>query len=102
MEPITYQEAFYVLHQAGFVGKEIDQLYHLRQTHQRNELDQPPLDYNRLHFVQWLVATGRLTDQLPEASNASSNTLPQLKSRFTSILDHISFFFFRRKESHSL
>lgn len=100
MEPITYQEAFYVLHRAGFIGKEIDQLYYLRQTHQRNELDQPALDDNRLRFVQWLVATGRLTDQLPETSNASSNTLPQPKSRIASIIDHLSFFLLKRKESH--
>ncbi len=67
MSPISYQEAAQVLRRAGFVKTEIDRLYRLRQAYQMNAQDQPPLNLNRLLFVRWLIATGRLTDQLPEA-----------------------------------
>ncbi len=66
MNPITYQEAFQVLHKAGFVETEIDRLYRLRRDYQKSELDQPSLDTNRLLFARWLVTTGRLTEQLSE------------------------------------
>ena len=66
MKQITYQEAFQTLRRAGFVGAEIDRLYQLRRTYQTSELDQSPLDLCQLQFIRWLVATGRLTDQLPE------------------------------------
>lgn len=64
MNPITYQEAFQILRQAGFVGPVIDRLYRLRRNYRMSELDQAPLDLCRLQFVRWLVATGRLSDQL--------------------------------------
>lgn len=66
MNPITYQEAFQMLRRAGFAGAEIDRLYRLRRAYGKSELDQPPLDLSHLQFVRWLVATGRLTDQLAE------------------------------------
>lgn len=66
MDPMTYHEAFQLLRRAGTTPAEIDRLYHLRRTYRRSELDQPPLDTKRLHFVRWLVTTGRLTDQIPE------------------------------------
>lgn len=63
---ITYQEAFQMLRRVGFTEPTIARLYQLRQGYMTNVLDCPSLDLNRLRFVLWLVATGRLTDSLPE------------------------------------
>lgn len=50
------------LRQGGFTEHEIDQLTHLR--HDRNELEMSrnSVEYHRLDFVRWLVATGRLSE----------------------------------------
>lgn len=66
MNPIPSQEAFQILRRAGFVGAEIDRLSQLRRSYPTSERDQPPLDLNRLQCIQWLVSTGRLTEQIPE------------------------------------
>ncbi len=55
-----------MLRRAGFVGAEIDRLFQLRRSYPTSERDQPPLDLNRLQCIQWLVSTGRLTEQIPE------------------------------------
>ncbi len=78
MNPISYQQAFQILRQAGFVGIEIERLCRLRNTYRCSELDQAPLDQKRLYFVRWLVATGRLTDQLPEENQ---NVTPSADER---------------------
>ncbi len=52
------------LRKAGFTEKTIARLYQLRSGYGQNEMDQAPLDKRRLEFVRWLVATGRLTDQI--------------------------------------
>jgi hypothetical protein len=57
------------LHQAGFGELAIARLQRLRrmylaQRDQRESLAQ----YHRLHFVRWLVRTGKLTEQVTEAS----------------------------------
>jgi hypothetical protein len=72
MNLMTYQEAFQVLHRAGFGGLEIDRFYQLRQDYATEEQDQPPLDPKRLQFTRWLITTGRLTDQIPEVETASA------------------------------
>lgn len=66
MNSLSYQEALQILRRAGFGAAAIDRLYRLRQEYLTSELDQPPLDLNRLQFVRWLVTTKRLTDDLPE------------------------------------
>lgn len=98
MKPITYQEAFRVLHPAGFAEKEIDRLYRLRRTYQKSELDQAPLDLHHLRFIQWLIETGRLTDQLPEVKNASPDTPLHQKSQPVFALARFVPPLFRRKE----
>jgi len=65
MNQINDQEAFDMLHKAGFTEFEIKRLTRLRRDYKISELDQAPLDYARLQFIRWLVATGRLTDRLP-------------------------------------
>lgn len=64
MNQINDQEAFDMLHKAGFTELEIKRLTRLRRGYKITELDQAPLDYARLRFVRWLVTTGRLTDQI--------------------------------------
>ena len=103
MKPtMTYHEALHLLHRAGFVGKEIDRLYHLSQTYRRSEMDQPPLDPYRLRFVRWLVTTGRLTEQLPERRDASPDPSPQQKGQSVPFRAHFAFPLFRRKERHTV
>lgn len=72
MNTMTYRQASFILRRAGFLDAEIDRLYRLHQAYRTNELDQPPLDLRRLEFIRWLVTTGRLTDQLPGASEGVS------------------------------
>ena len=102
MNVMTSQQAFQVLRRAGCVKAEIDRLYQLRRDYQTNELDQPPLDLCRLQFIRWLVATGRLTDQLPEMSKVSSGAPPQHGGRLWTILARFPFSSLRRKESRHL
>ena len=102
MKLLTYRDAARVLHRAGFVEKEIDRLYHLRQTYRRSELDQPPLDLYRLRFARWLVATGRLTEQLPERRKTPREPPPQQPPRPGPRRSRFAFSLFRRKESHTV
>jgi len=68
MNSQSYQEALQMLRRAGFGEAEVAHLYQLRQTYLTSELDQPPLDLNRLQFARWLVTTRRLTEELPGAN----------------------------------
>jgi hypothetical protein len=54
-----------MLRASGFSEAEIESLSKLRDAYfSAGELQQTYADYRRLEFVRWLVATGRLTDQL--------------------------------------
>jgi hypothetical protein len=61
---MNYKEDLEVLRRADFTEEEIKRLSQSRRDHPRGEEDQPSADYHRLAFVRWLVATGRLSDQL--------------------------------------
>lgn len=52
------------LRNEGFTELTIARLCQLRAKYGHDEMDQPPLDKRRLEFARWLVATGRLTDQI--------------------------------------
>lgn len=58
------------LRREGFTERQITRLYQLRRQYGRNEMDRPALDRLRLEFARWLVATGRLTDQIDEETRA--------------------------------
>ena len=49
----------------GFVPEQIERLRELRQSHARRKQAQTIAEQCRLEFARWLVATGRLTDELP-------------------------------------
>ncbi|MHB8596416.1 MAG: hypothetical protein ACYDER_06350 [Ktedonobacteraceae bacterium] len=53
-----------VLRRQGFSQEEIDQLSELRQTIWTRQMQQDKIERRRLEFVRWLVATGRITDQI--------------------------------------
>ncbi len=54
-----------MLRTSGFNEAEIESLSKLRDAYfSARELQQTHADYRRFEFVRWLVATGRLTDQL--------------------------------------
>lgn len=91
---MTYQEAFQMLRQAGFVGAEIDRLYQLRRTYHPSELDQPPLNLYRLRFVRWLVTTGRLTDQVPETGRSGLALPPGYRASAPFLSRPFPFLFF--------
>jgi hypothetical protein len=58
------KEDLTMLRAKGFTEQTIARLYQLRSRYGQNEMDQAPLDKRRLEFARWLVATGRLTDQI--------------------------------------
>lgn len=96
MNKMTYQQAFHFLRQAGLVEAEIDRLYQFRRVYQMSELDQPSLDLSRLQFIRWLVATGRLTEQLPETRRAASSSSHDMKRTHLSTLARFSFLLFSK------
>ena len=57
-------KALELLRQAGFTTTECDRLCLLRRRYMKQEKEQTSADLSRLKFVRWLVATGKLTDQL--------------------------------------
>jgi hypothetical protein len=59
---MNYQEDFEALLQGGFTEDEIEQLTQLRRDRTELELSRNSVEYHRLAFVRWLVATGRLSD----------------------------------------
>lgn len=63
-DTLEYQQAFAVLRKAGCTTIEMELFIHLRQTYQPTEKDQAPLDYRHLEFLRWLIAQGKLTEQL--------------------------------------
>lgn len=53
-----------VLLQRGFTPTEIDRLCKLRRVHMEEIKRETSTEQRRLEFVRWLVANGKLTDQL--------------------------------------
>lgn len=53
-----------ILREAGFTEAEIRRLSELRRTLAEEGKYLDLLDYRRLEFVRWLVATGKLTEQV--------------------------------------
>lgn len=84
MNEMTDEEASCLLQRIGFTQREISSLLHLRREYKAHA----PLDPARLQFARFLVATGRLTDQISEeeaVGRSSVEKQPVLKM----ILTHI-------------
>ena len=64
MDRMNYKEGLEALYRAGFTTLEVVRLAELRRTYLAGELDQAPEDLARLRFARWLVANGRLSEQL--------------------------------------
>ena len=58
------KEDFEALRQGGFTENEIERLTQLRRDRTELELSRTSAEYQRLAFVRWLVATGKLSDHL--------------------------------------
>jgi hypothetical protein len=61
---MNYKEALEALRRGWFTEHEIQQLTQLRRGRTELELSATSAEYQRLAFVRWLVATGKLSDQL--------------------------------------
>ena len=61
---MNYKEDSEVLRQGGFTENEIQRLSQLRRDRTELEMSATSIEYQRLAFVRWLVASGRLSDQL--------------------------------------
>ena len=61
---MNYKEDFEALRQGGFTENEMQQLSRLRRDRTELEMSPTSVEYQRLAFVRWLVASGRLSDQL--------------------------------------
>lgn len=72
MQPMNTQQALSLLRQGGWEETAIKRLTRFQSTYTRTELDRAPLDPKRLAFVRWLVTTGRLTELVPAAPQAST------------------------------
>jgi len=64
MNQMDYKQVFEMLQKAGFSVPEINRLFKFRRNYRESEMDRPPADRRRLEFARWLVATGRLTEQI--------------------------------------
>jgi hypothetical protein len=92
MNLIPDQDALQLLHRVGCGEEEIARLSRLRRDYRMGEMDQSPLDLNRLQFVRWLVTTGRLTDHLIASEEEErQKTAPRVTGwrRLKSLLDHL-------------
>ena len=58
------QEELNLLLRRGFTARQITQFCRMRRTYGQDKRDQLPLDSRRLEFARWLVATGRLSEQI--------------------------------------
>lgn len=58
------EEGVETLRKAGLTPWEIKRLACFRRTFRHSEMDLAPLDPAHLRFIRWLVAHGKLTDQL--------------------------------------
>ena len=63
-EMMNYKEDFEALRRRGFTEEGIQRLSQLRRDHIKLEAHRTSEEYQRLAFVRWLVASGRLSDQL--------------------------------------
>lgn len=64
---MDHKEAQSMLHKAGFTAQEIQKLTRLRQRHLQENPWLTQAAHRRLEFVRWLVANGKLSDELFEA-----------------------------------
>jgi len=69
MNEMADEEAYRMLQRIGFTHIEILCLLCLRRERKAND----PLDPARLQFARFLVATGRLTDQIPESAEGAAD-----------------------------
>jgi len=58
-----YKEDREILRRAGFTEAEMNRLSKLRRNLAEDGKYQELVDYRRLQFIRWLVATGKLTEQ---------------------------------------
>ncbi|GCE46426.1 hypothetical protein EI42_04493 [Thermosporothrix hazakensis] len=58
------KDEYEILRRGGFAEKEMLQLSRLRALHQEKERQQAAIAHRRLEFIRWLVARGKLTDQI--------------------------------------
>ena len=61
---MSFKEDFAALRWGGFTENEIQRLSQLRRDRTELEMSETSIEYQRLAFVRWLVATGKLSDQL--------------------------------------
>jgi hypothetical protein len=64
MKRMDHKEGLEALRRAGLTGLEIERLCQLRQAYTQNALEQARVDLSRLKFIRWLVANGRLSEQI--------------------------------------
>lgn len=61
---MSYKEGIRILREAGFTEAEIPRLSKLRRKLAEERKYMELVDYRRLEFVRWLVASGKLTEQV--------------------------------------
>lgn len=64
MDRMNYKEGLEALLRSGLTMAQVTRLAELRRRHLQGEQDLAPTDLARLRFIRWMVANGKLTDQL--------------------------------------
>ena len=59
---MNYKEDLEALRREGFTENEIERLTQLRRDRTEFELSLTSAEYQRLAFVRWLMATGKLSE----------------------------------------
>jgi len=59
-----HKEDLQILRKAGFTEAQMNRLSKLRRNLAEEGKYQELIDYRRLQFARWLVATGKLTEQI--------------------------------------
>lgn len=66
-DDMGYKEDREILRKAGFTEVEMSRLSKLRRNIAEEGRYMELVDYRRLQFARWLVATGKLTEQVTQA-----------------------------------
>ena len=72
MKQMNQQEELEPLRRAGCTALQIRRLCQLKQTYLKYGPDRPTIDLKYLEFMRWLIAHGRLSDDIGEAGHFES------------------------------
>lgn len=70
MKQMNQQDELESLRRAGYTDLQIHRLCQLKQTYLKYGPDRPTIDLKYLDFMRWLIAHGRLSDDIGEVGHS--------------------------------